>query len=177
MEKKLQKMAKNDPNDLKIWHMMYLGVFYWFPKFWKFSLKIARFSGKKFIFFRRLGKNLKKKLWRKVYAFLGKWSSWPKNWYKCTLGSLLQYFDLFFWIFGVFAILRVPICAKTAIFVSIFGDFQKNLPKIAILAHIGTRKMAKTPNIQKNKTKYCSKDPKVHLYQFVGQLDHFPRNA
>ena len=51
-----KKWPKNDPNDLKFWQNMYLGGFYWFPKFWKFSPKIARFSGKKLIFLKTLNK-------------------------------------------------------------------------------------------------------------------------
>ena len=37
--------------------------------------------------------------------------------------------------------------------------------------------MAKTPNIKKPIGNNCSRGPKVHLYQFVGKLDNFPRNA
>ena len=64
-------------------------------------------------------------------------------------------------------------CAERAIFVKI----AKNLQKIALSAHIGTRKMVKTQNNPQKNSNYCSKDPRVHFYQFLGQLDHFPRNA
>ena len=64
-------------------------------------------------------------------------------------------------------------CTERAIFVKI----AKNLQKIALSAQIGTRKMVKTQNNPHNYAIYCSKDPKVHVYQFVGQLYHFPGNA
>ena len=51
------------------------------------------------------------------------------------------------------------------------------LRKIDLLTHIGTRKMAKTQNIQNVETKCCSNTIKVRLYRFLGQLDHFPRIA
>ena len=77
---------------------MYLGGFYEFPKFRQNRHKNARFLVKNGHFCRNSGMQVEKKNWRKVYAFLGKWSNWAKN-----------------WIFGVFAILRVP----RAIFVKI----------------------------------------------------------
>ena len=65
-----------------------------------------------------------------------------------------------------------------------FCDFKKCIvnfgrfwPKIAVSAHIGSRKMAKTQNIKIPIGRNCSRGPKVHLYQFLGELDHFPRNA
>ena len=64
-------------------------------------------------------------------------------------------------------------CAERAI----FCQNRQKLTKIALSAHIGTRKMVKTQNNPENYAIYCSKAPKVHLYQFLGQLYHFPRNA
>ena len=157
-------LPKNALNDLKIWHMMYFGDFYQFPKFGKFSSKIARFSGKKHVFFRRLGKNLKNNVRRKFYAFLGKWSNWPKNWYTCTLGPLLQQLALFLG-YLVFLPFYGSRYVPRGLFLVKIGQ---NWPKIAVSAHIGTRKRAKTPNIKKLIDNYCSRGPKVHLYQFLG---------
>ena len=51
MGKKMMKngkiLPKNDPNDLKFWHKMYLDGFHWFAKFWKISAKIGQFLAKK----------------------------------------------------------------------------------------------------------------------------------
>ena len=83
-------MTKNDPNDLKFGHKMYLGGFYQFPEFRQNRPKNARFFTKNGNFWRFSGIPIKKNLRRKMYLVLGKWSNWPKNWYKCTLGPLLQ---------------------------------------------------------------------------------------
>ena len=109
----------------------------------------------------------------KVLFFLGKWSNWPKNWYKCTLGPLLQLLPNLNLIFGVFAILQDPICAEGVYFGQFWAIFTKN----SRLRTYRVRKMPKTPNILFKIGNNCSRGPKVHLYQFLGQLDHFPRNA
>ena len=124
MTKNGHKMPKNGSNDLEFCHNMYLDGFYWFPKFWKFSPKIARFLGKKPVFFRDSAK-IKKNLRGKIYLLLGKWSNWPKNWYKCTLGSLLQHNEELFWIFCVIAILRVQIFSEGTIFCQFLWKFTK----------------------------------------------------
>ena len=77
-QKNDQKMAKNDPNDLKIWHNMYLGGFYWFKNFLNFLQKIPLFVVNNHIFFCRLGKNLKtKSLDKKFMHFFNFAQNWP----------------------------------------------------------------------------------------------------
>ena len=83
-------LPKNGPNDLKFDIGYIYRVFINSQNFRKFHCFLADFLQKKCIFFADAAKKLKKKLWRKVYAFLGKWSHWAKNWYTCTLRPLLQ---------------------------------------------------------------------------------------
>ena len=85
--------------------MMCLGGFYWFQKFWKFSPKIARFSGKKANFFKNIKQIWKQKFPLKVLAFKGKWSNWPTNWYKCSLWYQEHTFASLFGYFAFFAVL------------------------------------------------------------------------
>ena len=107
-----------------------------------------------------------------MYLVLGKWSNWPKNWNTCSLVPLLQF--TYFRIFGYLAFL--PFYGSRymprRLFLVNFGRF---LPKIAVSAHIGIRKMAKTPNIKKAESMFCSRGTRLQVYQFLGQLDHFPR--
>ena len=49
------------------------------------------------------------------------------------------------------------------------------LPKIAIFAHFGSRKVGKKQKIKKTFPTSCSKYPKVHFDPFLGQLKHFPQ--
>ena len=56
-----------------------------------------------------------------------------------------------------------------------WGKFGGFYPKNAVLAHFESRKIRKKQNIKKTNAYFCSKDPKVHLYQFLSHLDHFPQ--
>ena len=82
------------------------------PVFWQKNAKNCHFC-------RNSGIQLKKKCRRKINQVLGKWSNWPKNWYKCTLGYLLQ---LQRGIFGYFAFLQFYGCrnATRGRFLAIF---------------------------------------------------------
>ena len=139
-----------------------------FQNSWNFCWKLADFWPKNRHFFADAAKILKPFFRRKSYLVCGKSSNWSKNRYKCTLGSLLQLQGPIFFIFHFFPILRLPKCPERA----------KNsyiLPKIDLLAHFGTRKIGKKRNINKIGPWSCSRDPKVHLYPFLEQLDHFPQ--
>ena len=71
---------------------MYFGGFYQFQKFRQNRPKNARFLAKNGHFWRFSGMPVEKvKFRRKIHQVLGKWSNWPKNWYKCTLGYLPQF--------------------------------------------------------------------------------------
>ena len=141
---------------------MYLGGFYEFPKFRQNRPKNALFLAKNGHFCRNSGMQLKKKLWRKINQVLGKWSNWPKNWYKCTLGYLLQ---LQMGIFGYLAFLQFYGCrnASRGRFLAKNGQIY---PKIALSAHLGSRKIVKKQNIQKSRCKVVANTPRYIYTNF-----------
>ena len=105
------------------------------PFFWPKTVIFAEIRAELNFFFRR-----------KMYLVRGKWSNLAKNWYTCTLGPLPQNLVP---IFGylVFLPFYGSRYVPKGVFLVNFGRF---LPKITLSAYIGTRKMAKTPNIQKS---------------------------
>ena len=75
--------------------------------FGKIGWKIPFFWQKMVIFAEIRACRFQNKFRRKINQVLGKWSNWPKSWYKCTLGYLLQ---LQRGIFGYFAFLQFYGC-------------------------------------------------------------------
>ena len=132
-------MAKNQPNYLKIWHMMYLYGFYWFPKFWKISLIFGRFLAKKLYFFQCSRVRFEeKKFRRKNVHVLWKLSNWPKNWYTCTLGPLLDLHKSFFGFF-VFLPFYGSRNAQKGIFLVNFLYFWQNLLTGTFFLYFGAK--------------------------------------
>ena len=120
------------PIDLKIWHKMYLGGFYWFAKFWEISSKIGRFLAEKAIFFADSAKKSKISFRLNFYLLLQYWSYWSNFWYKCSLGWL-ETSDLSnFWYFVFLSFYGSESRILTSI-LRFFGqksaNFLRNLPK------------------------------------------------
>ena len=54
-------------------------------------------------------------------------------------------------------------------------NFQRFWPKITFFAHFGTHQIGKNTKYPKKHMWQSSKGKKVNLYNFLGQLGHFPR--
>jgi hypothetical protein len=77
-------------------------------------------------------------------------------------------------ILGYFAFLRFY-GSRNVLRGQFLGKNHYILPKIPIFAHFGSRKVGKKQKIKKTFPTSCSKYPKVHFDQFLGQLKHFPQ--
>ena len=127
--------------------MVYLGDFYWFPKFCKFLPKIARFLGKKHPFFCRRGKNLGKKFSTEKLCIFSKKVQLTQFLVEMFLRVPSRTSSMDFLIFWVLAFLWGINHEKIAFFVI----FCVILPKKPLLSQTLPLKKAETQNIKKSK--------------------------
>ena len=95
-------LAKNDPNDPKFGLEVYFKWLSLISKILKIFDNFRPIFVQKTVIFSLTQQKFCNFFRRKLYLVRGKWSKWLKNWYKCTLGSLLQKKERVFWYFSFF---------------------------------------------------------------------------
>ena len=149
-------MPKNGQNDLKFGHNMYCDHFYPFFKFCQNLSKNCDFLAKNRHFLDFTSRFPLFNFQRKTYQVLGKWTKWANFLYKCSLGYLLQKWDVTFGYVVFLKFYRARYVQRELF----FANFGKFWPKKALFAHIGPYKMSKTPHIQKLHPTFVVSTPK-----------------